>query len=159
MASTSAPRLAPLRDPLLLVGRVILGAIFLAHGWQKIGQNGLEATTQGFAGMGVPMPEIAAPVVAYAELIGGGLLILGLLTGLAGVVLAIDMAVAAYLVHVPAGIFVTEGGWELVGALGAGALVLAAVGPGRVALDQLFGRAHRSGRRSAARSAAVGSDA
>ncbi len=129
----------------------------MAHGWQKIGQNGLEATTQGFSGMGVPMPEIAAPVVAYAELIGGALLVLGLLTGFAGLVLAIDMVVAALLVHASAGIFVTAGGWELVGALGAAALMLAAVGPGRLALDHLFGSKRGSRRRASARSASTAS--
>ncbi|MGP4975115.1 DoxX family protein [Brachybacterium tyrofermentans] len=147
MASTTSPLLSPLRDPLLLIGRVVLGIIFMAHGWQKIAQDGLEATTQGFVGMGVPLAEVAAPVVAVAELLGGALLILGLFTGIAGIVLAIDMAVAAILVHLSAGVFVAEGGWELVGALGAAALVLSAVGPGRLALDRLVGGSKRSSRR------------
>lgn len=155
MASTTAPLLSPLRDPLLLIGRVVIGVVFLAHGWQKLAQDGLEATTQGFVAMGVPIAEVAAPVVAVAELLGGALLILGLFTGITGIVLALDMAVAAFLVHASAGVFVTEGGWELVGALGAAALVLSAVGPGRLALDRFRGGSKRSsGRRSAASSSA-----
>lgn len=157
MPSSTATRLAPFRDPLLLISRVVLGVIFMAHGWQKIAQDGLEATVQGFAAMGVPMPEVSAPVVAFTELIGGALLVLGLFTGVAGVVLAIDMLVAALLVHAPAGIFVTDGGWELVGALGAAALILAAVGPGRLALDSLVGGTRGTRRRSrAASTASVG---
>lgn len=154
MISATATLPAALRDPALLLARLVLGAIFMAHGWQKIGQDGIAATTEGFVGMGVPMAEIAAPVVAYLELIGGALLILGLLTSIAGLALAIDMAVAAFLVHLSGGIFVTAGGWELVGALGAGALLLAAVGPGRIALA---GRG-RSGKRSAARSQSASAD-
>ncbi|MFC7374634.1 DoxX family protein [Brachybacterium sp. GCM10030267] len=154
MASSSASRFPALRDPALLIARLVVGVVFMAHGWQKIGQNGLGATTQGFEGMGIPAPGIAAPVVAFAELIGGALLILGLFTGLAGVVLAVDMAVAAFMVHVPAGLFVAEGGWELVGVLGVSALVLAAVGPGTIALDRFVGGGS-TGRRSSARSASA----
>ena len=152
-ATTALP--AAVRDPALLLARLVLGAIFIAHGWQKAGQNGIAATTEGFADMGVPLAGIAAPLVACVELIGGALLILGVLTSIAG--LAITMAVAAFLVHLGSGVFVTEGGWELVGALGAGALLLAAVGPGRIALA---GRAaSRSGSRARSASTSAGSGA
>jgi putative oxidoreductase len=49
---------------------------------------------------------------------------------------------AAVLVHLTHGLFVTDNGWELVGALGAGALVLAATGAGCYSVDRLLhGRA------------------
>ncbi|MCU1530534.1 MAG: hypothetical protein JWO49_2641, partial [Arthrobacter sp.] len=45
------------------------------------------------------------------------------------------------LVHAPAGVFVSEGGYELVLALGAAALAIALAGPGRWSVDHaLFGR-------------------
>ncbi|PWH06159.1 hypothetical protein DEO23_10175 [Brachybacterium endophyticum] len=148
MVTAAAHRSSTLRDLGLLIARVVLGVVFAAHGAQKFWQFGLGATSQNFAGMGVPMPELAAPVVAALELIGGIALVLGLLTPWAGILLAIDMLVAAVLVHASAGIFVDGGGWELVGALGAGALALAAAGAGRISLDHaILGR--RSGRRSA----------
>ncbi|GAA1487560.1 DoxX family protein [Brachybacterium sacelli] len=152
-ATTALP--AALRDPALLLARLVVGAVFMAHGWQKIGQNGIAATTEGFVGMGIPFAEIAAPVVAYVELIGGALLILGLLTAVAGLALAIDMAVAAFVVHLGGGLFVADGGWELVGVLGAAALLLAAVGPGRIALA----RGARSRGRSGAKSSRPGAHA
>ena len=80
------------------------------------------------------------PFVAYAELIGGILLILGAFTSVVGLLLAAEMIVAALLVHLPMGVFVDNGGWELVGALGAGALLLAAVGAGRLSVVR---RLHR----------------
>lgn len=137
----------------LLIARLVLGAIFLLHGYQKVVQWGFPAVTESFAGMGAPMPEITGPVVAVLELVGGALMILGLLTRVAGVLLAIDMVGAVVLVHARNGVFVDAGGWELVGALGAGALALAAAGPGRFALDALGGGSRR--RRSAARSSAT----
>jgi putative oxidoreductase len=148
MATATAQRSSTTRDLGLLVARIVLGVVFAAHGAQKIWEWGLDATSQNFAGMGVPMPELAAPIVAILELVGGIALILGVLTPWVGILLAADMLVAALLVHVSAGLFVDGGGWELVGTLGAGALALAATGSGRISLDHLLvGR--RSGKRSA----------
>ena len=76
-----------------------------------------------------------------AELLGGVLLILGLLTPLAGLALVLVCVGAAVFVHGRNGVFVDEGGWELVGGLGSAALLLAAGGAGRFSLDHLmFGR-------------------
>jgi putative oxidoreductase len=59
------------------------------------------------------------------------------------------MLAAALIAHIPQGLFIDAGGWELVGALGAGALALAAVGAGRFSLDGL----RRGGRGSRSRAA------
>lgn len=122
----------------ILVIRVVAGAIFAAHGAQKIFEFTLPGTIGGFAGMGVPLPEIAAPVVAFVELIGGILLILGLFTRPVGILLAIDMVVAIIAVHLPAGLWVGDGGYEFVAVLGAAALALAFTGAGRYSLDGAF---------------------
>ncbi|PRB08788.1 DoxX family protein [Microbacterium sp. MYb62] len=122
----------------ILVIRVVAGAIFAAHGAQKIFEFTLPGTIVSFAGMGVPLPEIAAPVVAFVELIGGILLILGLFTRPVGILLAIDMVVAIIAVHLPAGLWVGDGGYEFVAVLGAAALALAFTGAGRYSLDGAF---------------------
>ncbi|MFJ4014749.1 DoxX family protein [Microbacterium sp. NPDC090014] len=88
----------------LLVLRVVVGAVFAAHGAQKIFEYTLSGTIGSFAGMGIPLPEIAAPVVAFIELIGGILLALGLFTRPVGILLAIDMIVA---------LFAVPSGWPL----------------------------------------------
>lgn len=124
----------------LLVLRVALGAIFLAHGWQKFFAFTIPGTQGAFAEMGVPAAELIAPAVAALELAGGAALILGLATRPVALLLALDMAGALLLVHLSAGIFVDAGGYELVLALGAGALALAIAGPGSVSADRaLFG--------------------
>lgn len=131
----------PVRDIVLLLARVTLGVVFLAHGLQKLGQ-GVAGTAEGFGQMGIPLPEIAAVFAMAAEIGGGVLLLLGLLTPLAALLPAIVMA-GATAVHLGNGIFVSEGGWELAATLAVGALVLAVVGPGRLSLDELIARARR----------------
>lgn len=127
------------RDFALLFARIGLGVVFVAHGWQKFFQHGLDATAAQFAGFGVPQPEVTAAIIAGIELIAGAALVLGLLTPLAGVLLAIDMVGAFYFVHATAGPFVNQGGWELVVALCAGVVLLATVGAGRYSLDHVLG--------------------
>lgn len=154
MATPSS--VGPVRDLGLLLARVTLGVIFFAHGYQKVAQFGMAGVTESFRGMGVPAAEIAGPVVAYVELIGGALLVLGAFTPIVGLILAVDMLVAALLVHVPMGVFIDNGGWELVGALGAGALMLAAVGAGRYSVDRVLpGGKRRAHTHSAAASAST----
>ncbi|MGP9693460.1 DoxX family protein [Brachybacterium sp. AOP25-B2-12] len=157
MAIAAAHRSSTVRDIGLLIARVVLGVVFVAHGWQKIDQFGIAGVTENFRGLGVPLPELAAPFIAYLELIGGILLIVGLLTPIVGVLLTLDMVVAAILVHVSNGLFIDQGGWELVGVLGAGALALAAAGPGRLSVDHAYSGRRGARRRSA--SAATGETA
>ncbi|WP_081996892.1 DoxX family protein [Microbacterium sp. ZOR0019] len=133
MTNTKAPSAAASMG--LLVLRVVVGAIFAAHGAQKIFEFTIPGTIGSFADMGVPLAEIAAPVVAFLELVGGILLILGFLTRPVGILLTIDMAVALALVHLPAGLWVAEGGYEFVAVLGVAALALALTGAGRYSID------------------------
>lgn len=119
----------------LLVLRVVLGVTFIAHGWQKIGLNGLDATTQGFTGMGMVLPEVTAPLVAVTEIAGGALLVLGLLARIAAVLLTPVSLVAIFAVHLSGGFFAADGGIELVLVLAAGTIALALTGPGAVSVD------------------------
>jgi putative oxidoreductase len=125
----------PVRDIALLLARLVLGVVLVAHGWQKVVTGGLGATADGFAGMGIPLAPVAAAFAGLVELIGGGLLVVGAATALVGVLVAVNMIGAALFVHVGNGVFAGDGGWELVGVIGALALVLAAVGAGRFSVD------------------------
>ena len=121
--------------------RVIAGFLFAAHGWQKFNEFTIAGTQASFAQMGVPAANIAAPVVATLELVGGIALILGVLTRVFAALLAVDMLGALFLVHASAGVFVATGGYELVLILAAAALAVAFVGAGKVSVDKvLFGR-------------------
>ena len=121
--------------------RVILGFLFAAHGWQKFNEWTIAGTQASFAKMGVPAAEIAAPAVAVLELGGGIALILGILTRIVALLLALDMLGALFLVHASAGVFAATGGYELVLLLAAAALAVALTGAGRISVDRaLFGR-------------------
>lgn len=128
------------RDLVLLIARVGLGVVFIAHGWQKFRTNGLDGTAAGFEQMGVPAPTLSAYYAAAVELIGGAALVLGVLTTVAGVLLALDMAGASLFVHMSNGVFVADGGWELVVVLGLFSLALAAIGAGRFSVDNTLTR-------------------
>ena len=136
---------APARDLALLVGRLGLGIIFLAHGWQKIATNGIDGTAAFFEQVGVPAAPVAAWLAAVVELAGGAALIVGLAVPVAGLLLVVDMIGAFAFVHAGAGLFVEQGGYELVLVLGAATLLLAVIGAGRFSLDHLL-----TGRRPAA---------
>lgn len=127
----------------LLVLRVVTGIIFIMHGWQKFDQ-GIPATTEGFAAMGVFMPEVMGPFIAGLELIGGIALVLGLLSRPIAVLLVANMLGALFLVHAAQGFFAAAGGYEFVLALAAMSATIALTGPGKFAIDGLlFGRSKR----------------
>lgn len=121
--------------------RVVVGFLFAAHGWQKYNEFTIAGTQGAFAQMGVPAADVVAPIIATLELVGGIALILGLATRPFAALLAVDMLGAIILVHASAGVFVEAGGYELVLLLGASALAVALVGPGKLSLDNaMFGR-------------------
>jgi putative oxidoreductase len=125
----------------LTILRVVVGFIFAAHGWQKYNEFTIAGTQASFAQLRVPAPEIAAPLVATLELVGGIALILGMLTRVFAALLTLDMLGALVLVHAPKGVFVSQGGYELVLVLAAASLAIALAGPGRISVDHaLFAR-------------------
>jgi len=130
----------------LLIGRVVLGVVFIAHGWQKFGVDGMDATVQGFEGMGIPAPTLSAYFTVTAELIGGGALILGALLPLAGLALAFVMLGAMFFVHLDGGFFSRDGGYEYVLLLAAVSIAIGFSGGGALALDSLW--SNRSERRA-----------
>ncbi len=143
------PRTTPLADVALLVGRLALGAVMIAHGWQKLDQGGLGGTADGFDAMGIPLAGAAALFAIAIEIGGGALLLLGALTPVVGVLWALNMAGAWWFVHRDA-FFAGEGGYELVMVLGALGLVLAGTGAGRLSVDALLTRSRAEERRQEA---------
>ena len=121
----------------LTVLRIVTGIVFLMHGWQKLAMMGIG----GFAGflgqLGIPGAEAAAVVVTALEVIGGLALILGIGTRWVAIPLAFDMLVALFTVHLAAGFFVSEGGYELVLLLLAASVALILGGSGTLALENV----------------------
>lgn len=117
--------------PLLL--RVVVGAIFLAHGWEKY-VGGVDGVTAFLAGMNFPMPGVLAVLLIAAEIVGGILLILGAYTYWAAKVLGFVALVALVAVHLPNG-FTGPGGYEFILLILVSCVSLAITGPGKYSYD------------------------
>ncbi len=144
----------------LLVIRLIVGSIFVVHGYAKVfggagkgaqvspdaqkllGQGFVEQMEQGgianvagfLASLGLPNPRAQAVALSAAELGGGLALILGWRTRLAALALTYAQATAIRKVHAPNGLL-GENGFETRAALLAATAGLTLAGPGKIALD------------------------
>ena len=127
-----------IRESALLLLRLVLGVVFIAHGWQKMFLQGPTETMGQFSAMGVPNAKFTAYVVGITELVGGGMLILGFLSTIVAGVLMLLMAGAFYIAHWGNGFFVQDGGPEFVLVLFVALLIVVVFGAGRASLDRVF---------------------
>lgn len=125
----------------LLILRVVLGIAFLVHGWSKLMSSGVGNVVGFFGSIGIPAAALVAWIVTIVELVGGILLIVGALTQLVGILLAIDMLGAIIFAYFGQGApFVDQGAvaWEKEAVFAAAALCLALAGPGIWAVDDMM---------------------
>lgn len=115
----------------LLVLRLALGAVMVAHGYQKV-HGHLHEFSATVRSLG--LPAWLGYVSAFTEFLGGILVVLGLFTRAAAFAIAIDMYVAIAKVHWKHGL-VGAGGYEFPLALAAIAFALIFFGAGPIALD------------------------
>ena len=85
------------RMPLLSVLRVVAGFLFIAHGTQKL--FGLPVAMPG----GPAQLQSLIGAAGVIELVGGGLVLVGLLTRPAAFILSGEMAFAYFMQHAPSG--------------------------------------------------------
>ncbi len=119
-----------------LVLRLAVGTVFAAHGYLKLTAGG--PAISGFLAS-VGLPEFMAWPLILIELLGGLLLILGLFTRLAALLIAAIMVVAIVTVKLNVGLIAPPGagmpGMELDLALLAGAVSIFLLGPGKPSAD------------------------
>ena len=121
-----------------LVGRVLLGVLFLPAGFMKL--MGFAGTAGYIASVGLPLPEVAAALAIAIEIGGGAALLAGYHARLAAVVLAVFTVVSTVCFHnfwaMPADqAFVQQLMFFKNIAVVGGLLVLAAHGAGAWSLD------------------------
>lgn len=123
-------RLNALQPLGLLLLRLALGVIFISHGYPKL------TYPNAMHGMFVQhgLPAYFVTIAAVLEVFGGGLIILGFMTRIAALLLAMEMAVAIWKVHSVGGLMAVHN-YEFPLALAAACFALATVGAGRASVD------------------------
>lgn len=127
----------------LLMLRVVVGGLMIGHGTQKLfgwfGGGGIRGTAGFFESLGYRPGMLLAVTAGAAEAGGGMLLATGLATPLGAAAIAGVLLNAIVTVHVPRGIWNTNGGLEFPLTLATAALAVAFIGPGRFAVDAALG--------------------
>ncbi|ESY25606.1 MULTISPECIES: DoxX family protein [unclassified Mesorhizobium] len=117
----------------ILLGRILLAAIFLLSGFGKL--TAISGTAGYFGAMGLPVPTTTAIVVGLIELLGGLAVLVGFQTRIAAWVLAVFTIASAFVAHT---------GWadqnQMIHflknvAITGGFLLLASSGPGAYSVD------------------------
>ena len=88
---------ASLQNPLALISRLLLAALFLPAGIAKL--TGFAGTVGYISSVGMPMPTVAAGLAAAIEVLGGLALIFGFGTRFAALALAFFTLVASFFFH------------------------------------------------------------
>jgi len=128
-------------QPFSLVAlRIVLAIIFMSHGYPKLVHSSANMQTF-FIEHG--LPGYFVYVAGILETVGGGLLMLGLFTRVAALLLALEMCVAIWKVHSLHGYFAVHE-YEFPLALAATCFALATIGAGVLSLDQVLFGAERS---------------
>ena len=118
----------------LLVLRIALGIIFISHGYPKLAHLRGGTQMQGFF-VEHGLPGYFVYIAGVIETFGGGLLLLGLFTRAAALLLAMEMCVAIWKVHSGHG-YLAVHDYEFPLTLAAACFALATVGAGLISLDQ-----------------------
>ncbi len=124
----------------LLLIRLILGYTFFLHGSQKVlglfGGPGLNGFINWASGYGIS--AFWAYSGAFAEFVGGILLLTGVASELGALMVGLVMLAAVFLVHWKNGFFIQNQGFEYTLNLALFALAVIIGGPGKFALCDLF---------------------
>jgi putative oxidoreductase len=124
--------LSRLSNPIYAAFRIVVGVLFAFHGAQKL-----------FGAFGGKVMPIGSQLwmAGVIELVGGILIAIGLLAGLAAFIASGEMAVAYFTAHVPRGVWPILNGGELAILYCFAFLYIASRGAGPFSID---GAARRS---------------
>jgi len=130
----------------LLLARLVLGAMMVAHGGQKLfgwlGGYGLAGTAGFFEQLGFRPGRLFVITASLSEMLGGLLVALGLFGPVGPALVLSIMIAAAGSVHWKNGLFASTNGIEVPLLYATGAVALALAGPGPFSLDTVLGIDH-----------------
>ena len=117
----------------VLVGRVLISAIFILAGFGKL--TAISATAGWFGSIGLPVPTATVVVVGLVELVGGLAILVGYQTRIAAIVIALFTLAATAIAHLDFSdqmqVLMLQKNLAITGGL----LILAAVGAGALSID------------------------
>ena len=131
------------RDIALFILRLVLGIVFISHGWRNVfgvGMVGEQGTIAQFTRYGYPNPSVFAWTVSVIFMLCGAMLIAGVLTTAAAGLLFAVAAAMLYFQFFKHGFYVSEGGMEYILVLMASLLMVVVFGAGRASLDRALAR-------------------
>src|SRR6478609_2775760 len=138
--------LAGLRSIALLIARVALGGIMIAHGFDRWQIRKVASQIDYLNQYGVPYADVAAWGSIVLELVGGIFLVFGALTPLVALVVVAEQVLIIAYISWRRGPWLLNaqntyvGGYEYNVALGSLALLIAVFGGGAISIDRLFRR-------------------
>jgi putative oxidoreductase len=130
----------------LLLARLIVGLLMVAHGGSKLfgwfGGYGIAGTAGFFEQLGFRPGRLFVVTASLSEVVGGILMALGLFGPVGPALMLSVMIVAAVSVHWGHGLFAGTNGIEVPVLYASGAVALALTGPGPFSLDAVLGIDH-----------------
>ncbi|MDD3325170.1 MAG: DoxX family protein [Sulfurospirillaceae bacterium] len=128
--------LSNFKDFALLIARLTIAYGFYEpaiNKWSDIG-----SVAKWFGTLGIPFPTLSAYLTASTELLGVGLLALGLLTRVISLPLIVVMIVAIVTVHLPNGFSAGANGFEIPFYYMVFLFIFASFGSGKISLDSIL---------------------
>ena len=129
-----------MRDIVYTLIRAIIGYILLMHGWAKVTGPGLDGVTGYMAKQALEPAMLFGSAAMFLETVGAVCIIVGLFTRFFAAAIAIEMAIACWVVHMPKGFSAAQGGYEYVLLLGIVLFGIAIRGGGPYSLDRAIGK-------------------
>ncbi len=127
-------------DAGLLILRLAVAAVFIAHGWGDVFEAGVSTNIANYQQAGIPLAAVSAPFAAYIQLFGGILVAFGILTRAISVGFIIVMLGALVFVHPGEALVMgqdgTGSGFAFI--MCAASITLLLAGPGRFSLDHVL---------------------
>ena len=123
------------KDLSMFVLRLVLGAIFIMHGGQKLfgifGGIGIDGTTKMMEGLGFSAPHSVALIWSSIEFAGGILLVLGIIARYSAILIIGIMLLSVWKINLAYGFFLQNGGFEYNLLIIAACVPLVCMGGGR----------------------------
>jgi putative oxidoreductase len=133
MANTFDAKVSGYHDIALVIGRILIGALFLIAAYNKF--KGYDGTIAYFTRLGVPAASVTAPLVEFLEVVAALMLIVGYQTRLVALALGLFVVIAALFAHTNFGDGNQLNHFLKNLAIAGGCLALFCSGPGAYSVD------------------------